>query len=43
MDGGATLAKQLVSAGMPHYFISMGTVSLQTDGEVWYVQQTKLD
>ncbi|NLW20566.1 MAG: MBL fold metallo-hydrolase [Clostridiales bacterium] len=33
------LADQLKLLGMPHYFISMGTVSLVTDGQTWQVSQ----
>lgn len=36
---GNNLATQLRSRRIPHYFISMGTVRLETDGNVWYVSQ----
>lgn len=39
MEGGTTLAKQLIRNQIPHYYISMGTVRTQTDGENWYVFQ----
>ena len=39
MSNGETLAKQLRNRKIPHYYISMGTVSAQTDGEIWYVEQ----
>jgi competence protein ComEC len=42
MRNGETLAKQLRSYKIPHYYISMGTVSAQTDGEIWYVEQLPL-
>jgi beta-lactamase superfamily II metal-dependent hydrolase len=36
---GDNLASQLRNRKIPHYFISMGTVRLETDGTVWYVTQ----
>ena len=41
MSGGKTLAAQLKRNKIPHYYISMGTVHCQTDGEKWYVTQEK--
>ncbi len=39
MAGGENLAKQLLRESIPHYYISMGTVHLLTDGETWEVSQ----
>ncbi|MDD4080983.1 MAG: MBL fold metallo-hydrolase [Eubacteriales bacterium] len=36
---GENLAKQLIARKIPHYFISMGTVRLETDGSQWYLRQ----
>lgn len=41
LAGGETLAKQLRDQKIAHYFISQGTVSLSTDGKLWYVEQKK--
>ena len=41
MSGGKTLAAQLKRNKIPHYYISMGTVHCQTDGQIWYVMQEK--
>ena len=38
-DGGENLASQLRRRKIPHYFISMGTVRLETDGSFWYLHQ----
>lgn len=43
MAHGANLAKQLNSSKIPHYFVSMGTVSAVTDGQTWYVKQTPVE
>lgn len=39
MNNGRNLARQLVNLAIPHYYISMGTVSLYTDGQTWFVEQ----
>ena len=39
--GGNNLATQLKNNKIPHYFISMGTVSAITNGEFWYISQQK--
>lgn len=36
---GETLAAQLRRKKIPHYYMSMGTVRLETDGHTWYVRQ----
>ncbi len=36
---GETLAVQLRRKKLPHYYMSMGTVRLETDGNTWYVRQ----
>lgn len=38
-SGGENLANQLISRKIPHYFISMGTVRMETDGNLWYLRQ----
>lgn len=38
-SGGENLANQLISRKIPHYFISMGTVHLETDGNLWFLRQ----
>ena len=36
---GENLAAQLRRKKLPHYYMSMGTVRLETDGSTWYVRQ----
>lgn len=36
---GESLASQLRRKKIPHYYMSMGTVHLETDGSIWYVRQ----
>ena len=36
---GENLASQLRRKKLPHYYMSMGTVRLETDGSIWYVRQ----
>jgi competence protein ComEC len=36
---GEKLAAQLRRKKLPHYYMSMGTVRLETDGSIWYVRQ----
>jgi competence protein ComEC len=40
-DAGARLAEQLRRKKITHYFTSLGTVHLESDGEQWYVKQHK--
>ncbi len=39
--GGNNLAEQLKRKKITHYFTSSGTVHIESDGEQWYVKQTK--
>lgn len=42
MGGGTNLATQLKNNKLPHYFISMGTVSATTNGETWFISQARV-